>query len=121
MRAIADNLAPLELQPCVDMMLHILCIAAAPPCNRDTCLPMRICKRSCDVFKRIKAINFCKRVEDHIRLVADTVDYRSIPLLINDYFNFDCEDPSTYFFTNIPRYDPNVCTDLFSNESLCKL
>ena len=84
---------------------------------------MLICKESCDIFKRMKASNFCEAAEDHLRRIlrSDQQIFSDIMLLINIYFKFDCEDPSTYFFTNISNPDPKACTKLLSPGSLCKL
>ena len=107
---------------CVNLIMHMLCLIGAPTCNQDTCLPMLICKDSCDMFKRIRESKFCEAADNHFRkMQTSNVIFKDIFLFIDIYFNFDCEDPSTYFFTNISNPDPKACTKLLSPGLLCKL
>ena len=121
-KALADTLTQRMMPVCVDLVMHMLCLVGAPTCNQDTCLPMLICKESCDMLKRIRESKFCEVADNHFRRIqTSNVIFEDIFLLIDIYFNFDCEDPSTYFFTNISNPDTKACTKLLSPGLLCKL
>ena len=106
---------------CIDILLHVLCLAAAPPCSQDTCLPVLICNGSCAIFKQIIAgVNLCASKINRLKALRNKTLVPVVSMLIDHFFKFDCEDPSTYFFRNFTRYDSNICTDLYSPETLCK-
>ena len=117
-RAIAENInAP---QECIDVLVYIMCLAAAPPCNQDTCLPVIICNDSCAAFKRLQTENLCDAENQRLRELGSSSPLSSVQLLIDSYFRFDCEDPSSYFFMNFTSFDSDGCTDLFPPEVKCK-
>lgn len=107
-------------QLCIDIIVYFLCLVAAPPCNQDTSLPVLICNESCAIFKQALEENSCAEVDDYLIELRSTLSIFAADVLIRAYFMFDCEDPSTYFFMNFTSYDSDICTELFSPETLCK-
>lgn len=106
---------------CVDVLLQVICLGLAPPCNPETGLPVLICERSCRVYEQIVVPDICSvllvRVQE---LVAVTPSSETFQGIINAFYNFDCKDPTTYFFMNVTQPDPTICINLLPAEKESK-
>ena len=107
-------------QECIDVLVYIMCLIAAPPCNQDTCLPVTVCNDSCAAFKRLQAEKLCDAENERLRQLRSSTPLSDVRLLVDTYFRFDCEDPSSYFFMNFTNFDSDGCTDLFPPNIKCK-
>ena len=97
---------------CLDLVLHIFCMQAAPPCNPVTGLPMLICEDSCRIFQQIQENRICSDVDKRLRDVYDVTLQLNFKILADAYFNYNCSDPTNYYFMNVTDPDPNLCTSV---------
>ncbi len=102
---------------CVDLFLHILCLAATPPCGPDTGLPIFICEENCRLYKQVEETGICDAIQDRFSQLTMTSDVPDLFTLSRAYMEFDCSDPATYFFRDsFTKSDPNLCIHIFSPE-----
>ena len=105
---------------CIDLVTHIACLFSERPCNPQNSLPILICEESCRIYQQITAAGLCQDLIDHFSEIVTSTDNNMFQAIYSVYLNFDCTDPSTYFFENITEADPNNCTNLFSLEAESK-
>lgn len=105
---------------CIDLLIHLACLGAERPCNPENNLPILVCEESCRVYKRVQAARLCQAIDEQFQEVAMFTTSDRVMLLFSLYYDFDCTDPSTYFFENITEADPHNCTNLFSPETESK-
>ena len=72
-------------QECINALEYIMCLVGAPPCNQDTCLPVKICNDSCAAFKRLQTENLCDQVEKRLRELRSSSPLSSVRLLVDTY------------------------------------
>ena len=108
-------------EQCIDLSIHIACLFSERPCNPQNNLPILVCEESCRIYQRITAAGLCQDLIDHFSEIVTSTDNNMFQAIYSLVLNFDCTDPSTYFFENITEADPNNCTNLFSLESESKL
>lgn len=68
------------------------------------------------MFKEVVINDICSDVEVQFRELAQISSNRALQDNFNVYLNFDCEDPTTYFFMNVTSTDPSICTGLMPPE-----
>ena len=113
-----DNVPP----ACIDVVAHLICLIAAPPCNPNTSLPALICEENCRIYQQVRAADICRQVDDFATSSASPINgalLDHILELVALYLNFNCSDPSTYLFVNetiVVQPDPDLCTNIFSPE-----
>ena len=95
-------------QECVDLFLHLLCLADAAPCNPDTGLLLPVCEENCRLYQLIRAQQICQSLDQFVASLRNDAGSEL-------YNNLDCTDLSS-FFGNITT-DSNDCTKLFSPDS----
>lgn len=98
-------------QVCMEPLQHLSCIISSPPCNRESDLPLEICKDSCLAFNMLMSGATCHDFNQKISML----NVLSFGELASLYMQFDCNDTSTYFFGSADTvfFDGN-CTNLFS-------
>ena len=110
----AGALNPPIPDSCTDILAHLLCFISAPPCNSETNLPALICEEDCQLYRQIKEAGICDVVQERIE---ELVLFPALETILRAFLQFDCTDPTTYFFTNVTNPDPTLCTSLFSPDS----
>lgn len=107
---------------CNDFARHVLCFVAVPPCEPETGLPLVVCNESCAAYKKLQSLDFCRVLDQHIRAVQNASTLRDFSVLVEKYFQLDCEDTSTYIFDpNITEFSSSTCAPLFEPNTLGKL
>ena len=106
---------PLSVE-CLDILTHLLCTQASPPCNPDSELLMLICEDDCRLFNQVKERGFCSEIDTRLEELSVFSNDLSFKNLFSKYNNLNCSDPATYYDVNITTFDPDICTGLFSPE-----
>ena len=101
---------------CLDIVLHILCASAAPPCNPESGLLMLFCKESCRFYQQLIDHGICSEIDIRIQDLKENSVTPAFRKVAEIYFNFNCYDPVTYYFMNVTNPDPSRCTKLLSPE-----
>lgn len=102
-------------QVCIEPLQYFSCIVTSPPCDVGSDLPLRICQDSCLAFNMLMSGTTCDNFYQDIQLQGFDV-VLSFGSLYSLYLQFDCSDPSTYFFGNETVFFDGNCTNLFSAE-----
>ena len=111
---VLDQFDPPPPPECITVARHILCFAAVPPCDPQSGLPMLICNESCEAYKRLLSVDFCQVLDDHIRTIQKASTVRAIRVLPDRYFEFECDDSSTYIFNPmITEFSCDTCLQVF--------
>ena len=100
---------------CVELVLHMLCLLAKPPCNESTNLPMLLCPQTCLAYEKLISTGFCNNLVARIIKALEMTPF----IWLREYLaTFNCSDPASYF-QNEPTADcgnSSSCTNLFSPE-----
>ena len=100
---------------CLELILHMLCLVARPPCNETTNLPMLLCPQTCLAYEKLISTGFC---DDLVARIIRTLEMTPFIWLIEYLATFNCPDPASYF-QNEPTVEcgnSSSCTNLFSPE-----
>ena len=104
---------------CLELILHMLCLVAKPPCNETTNLPMLLCPQTCLTYEKLISTGGC---DNMVAAVIDTllIGISSEYIWLKDYLiAFNCSDPASYF-QNVSTEEcgnSSSCTNLFSPET----
>ena len=101
---------------CKEAARYLACMVANYPCDIENDLPLDICKDSCTAYNALMATTLCGGLRDEIQEISDLLGFAAYSSV---YLEFDCNDPSTYYFLddeNVTFYNGS-CTNLFSAES----
>lgn len=111
---IATSVPPPIVNECLDIILQIICLFLAPPCNPETGLPVLICERNCKVFDDVVLPDFCSSIRVRVQALSATSSNPLFQDVVNAFSMFECTDPATYFSMNVTNPDSSNCTRLFS-------
>ena len=111
---ILDSIGVDQPPPCIQPIRYFSCLITAPPCDRESDLPLRICPESCLAFDTLMATSTCTDFNrNHLTQFKNTATFVN---LLNMYFNFSCNDTSTYSISGQNGFDNNSCTHIFSDD-----
>lgn len=103
---------------CVNALEHMMCIAAAPPCNQTTDLLLPICTESCLAFTRLVEERTCDGIIEEAQILAVSTEVKVLVLFVDLLLNFDCDEPSSlYLHDNVEELlgmESDGCTELQS-------
>ena len=104
---------------CGTALKHIICLAAAPPCDNaigDDLLP--VCRQSCLAYTGLFFEVECASIYS-----AQTDLPESLHSVVAPIYYFNCFNASSYYhFDNLSSIlDSQSCTDLFSEEQIGQL
>ena len=100
---------------CLDLILHMFCLLAKPPCNESTNLPMLLCPQTCLAYKKLISTGLC---DDLVARIINQLEMTPLIYLIDYLATFNCSDPASYFQNEATEKCGNAssCTNLFSPE-----
>ena len=99
--------------------MHIICLAATPPCTNVTDLLLPVCSDSCSAFNRLIEEGKCDTILQSAELFLLSSDLpEGQRIFINLLTEFNCKNVSTYYF--FERLDSLIdserCTDLLTPQ-----
>ena len=100
---------------CLELVLHMFCLVAKPPCNETTNLPMLLCPQTCHAYEKLISTGFCDNL---VARIIKALEMTPHALLIEFVATFNCSDPASYFQNEATAECGNAssCTNLFSPE-----
>ena len=115
--AVLDTLSPPPNPTCIDAVHHITCGAAAPPCDPSTQRALPVCNDSCRAYKQLLSDGQCDDFDAFVRQFAAATPTQDARALVDLYFNFDCDNISTYLFGSYLDFVSQTrCTNLLGED-----
>ena len=99
---------------CLELILHIICLIARPPCNETTDLLLPLCPQTCNAYEKLLFTGLCDDfLASIINLLEPNSWYSRYLIVIN------CSDPAP-LIQNAPSEgceSSSSCTNLFNPET----
>ena len=114
---LTSSLDPLVPANCINILLHLICIAALPPCGPETGLPVLICEENCLLYQQIQEAGLCDAVEERFEVLKVVASSQDFEVITRAFLEFNCSDPATFLFMNVTNADSNMCTSIFSPDA----
>ncbi len=120
--AITTGFSLLKVPPpdpnCETAFMHILCLAATPPCTNITDLLLPVCNDSCLAFNRLVEEGKCDSI---IQSAEQFLMLSSLPeaqIFLDLLTGFNCNNASTYYYFDRldSLIDSGRCTDLLTPQ-----
>ena len=110
-------------EECLSLALHVFCSLVVPPCNPATGLPMLYCENSCRLYNQLRENSICNELDIRLNAAAERPIFASSRLIsfLMLYDSFNCSDPTSYFYMDVPNPDPELCTSMFTPDTEGKL
>ncbi len=120
--AITTGFSLLQVPPpdpnCETAFMHILCLAATPPCTNITDLLLPVCSDSCLAFNRLVEGGKCDSIIESAEQFLMLSGLLLAQIFSDLLTGFNCNNASTYYFFDRldSLIDSGRCTDLLTPQ-----
>lgn len=115
---VLDSFSPPPPSVCKDLLQHLLCYYAAPPCDPVSDLQLPICNDSCRAYDLLLASDMCLTFNNSLQDFIESSTVFEVQVVYELYANFSCANTSTYNFREGEGAElasrSGVCTSLFT-------